>query len=82
MSEEIKSRRLNIVMSDSEREHLSEAAKRSGMSISAFVRLAVEKESDRQRERELEEAAEALAFMYESDGELSAFLSIDGDDFE
>jgi len=82
MSEEMKSRRLNIVMSDSEREHLSEAAKRSGMSISAFVRLAVEKESNRQRERELEEAAEALAIMYGPDGELSAFLSIDGDDFE
>ncbi len=81
MSEDIKSRRLNIVMSDSEREQLSEAAKRSGMSISAFVRLAVEKERNRQRERELEEAAEALAFMYGSDGELTAFLSIDGDDF-
>jgi hypothetical protein len=69
-------------MSDSEIERLSEAAERSGMSMSAFVRLAVKREGDRHRERELEESAEALAFMYGSDGELTAFLSLDEDDFE
>ena len=79
---ETKSRRLNIVMSESEIERLSTAAKHSGMSMSAFVRLAVEKETDRRRERALEEAAEALAHMYESDSELTAFTALDGEDFE
>ncbi len=82
MSEEIKNRRLNIVMSESEIERLSTAAERSGMSMSAFVRLAVEREGDRQRERELEEAAEALASLYSADEELTALLVLDADDFE
>ncbi len=69
-------------MSESEIERLSVVAKRSGMSMSAFVRLAVEKEANRRRERALEEAAEALASMYESDSELTEFTALDGEDFE
>ena len=82
MSEETKNRRLNVVMSELEIERLSAAAEQSGMSMSAFVRLAVDKEADRRRERALEEAAEALAHMYESDSELTVFTALDGEDFE
>ena len=69
-------------MSESEMERLSAAAEHSGISMSAFVRLAVERESDRNRERALEEAAELLASLYESDSELTAFTALDGDAFE
>ncbi|MFV2043157.1 MAG: hypothetical protein ACC700_07990 [Anaerolineales bacterium] len=69
-------------MSELEIERLSAAAESSGMSMSAFVRLAVEKEADRHQERALEEAAEALASMYESDSELTVFTALDSDDFE
>jgi len=82
MSEETKNRRLNIVMSESEIERLSVAAENSGMSMSAFVRLAVKRESDRNRERVLEEAAELLASLYEAGSELTAFTALDGDGFE
>jgi post-segregation antitoxin (ccd killing protein) len=82
MSEETKNRRLNVVMSESEIERLSAAAEHSGMSMSAFVRLAVDHETNRRRERELEEAAEALASMYELDSELTVFTALDGEDFE
>ncbi len=69
-------------MSESEIERLSAAAEDSGMSMSAFVRLAVERESKRNRERALEEAAELLASLYESDSELTAFTALDVDAFE
>ena len=82
MSEETKNRRLNVVMSESEIERLSAAAEHSGMSMSAFVRLAVERESNRNQELALEEAAEQLASVYESDPELTAFTALDGDAFE
>ena len=52
------------------------------MSMSAFVRFAVEREGDRNRERELEEAAEALMSAYSSHSELIAFTGLDGADFE
>jgi hypothetical protein len=61
------------MMSESEIERLSAAADNSGMSMSAFVRLAVDKETDRRRELALEDAAERLASLYESDSELTAF---------
>ncbi len=59
---------------------LSAAADRAGLSMSAFVRQAVERESDRYRERALEGAAEALASMYGSDAELKMFLALEGED--
>ena len=69
-------------MSDSEIEHLSAAAEKLGMSMSAFVRFAVKREADRYRERELEEAAEALLSAYSSGSELIDFTRLDGADFE
>ncbi len=82
MSEETRNRRLNVVMSELEIERLSAAAEHSGMSMSAFVRLAVDHETNRRQERELEEAAEALASMYELHSELTVFTALDGEDFE
>ncbi len=76
-----KTRRLNILLSDSLIECLTASAKDRGISMSAFVREAVEKECERVQEQILAEAAESLAALYESDGELTAFLSIDGEDF-
>lgn len=76
-----KSRRLNIMVSESLIECLSASAEDRGMSMSAFVREAIERECNRTQEQVLEEAAESLAAHYASDGELTAFLSLDGEDF-
>lgn len=76
-----KTRRLNILLSESLIECLSASAEDRGMSMSAFVREAVEKECERIQEQILTEAAELLAAFYESDGELTAFSSLDGEDF-
>jgi hypothetical protein len=51
------------------------------MSMSAFVHQEIEKECARAREQVLAEAAESLAALYESDRELTAFLSLDREDF-
>ena len=76
-----KTRRLNILLSESLVECLSASAEERGMSMSAFVREAVEKECERTREQILAEAAESLATLYESDEELIAFTALDGEDF-
>ncbi|OGO16513.1 MAG: hypothetical protein A2Z14_07285 [Chloroflexi bacterium RBG_16_48_8] len=80
-SEAPKTRKLNIMVSESLIECLSASAEERGMSISAFVREAVKRECDRTQEQVLAEAAESLAAFYESDRELTAFLSLDGEDF-
>lgn len=76
-----KTRRLNIMVSESLIECLSANAEDRGMSMSAFVRQAVERECERSQEQVLTEAAESLASLYESDNELTAFLALDGEEF-
>jgi post-segregation antitoxin (ccd killing protein) len=76
-----KSRRLNILINETLDQCLSASAESRGMSVSAFVRHAVERECELTQEQVLVEAAEALASMYESDEELTAFQSLDGEDF-
>lgn len=76
-----KTRRLNIMVSESLIECLAANAEDRGMSMSAFVRQAVERECERTKDQILEEAAEALASLYESDSERTAFLALDGEEF-
>jgi hypothetical protein len=76
-----KTRRLNIVLDESLEACISSNAKTNGMSISAFVRRAVERECARAQEQALAQTASSLADLYRSDKELTAFLALDGDDF-
>ncbi len=80
-NEASKTRRLNIMVSESLIECLAANAEDRGMSMSAFVRQAVERECERTRDQVLAEAAESLASLYESDSELTAFLTLDGEEF-
>ena len=81
MSIKEKTRRLNILISESMYEQLSEIVERYDESKSGFVRRAMEREFERRKKRELEQAAEELAPLYESDEELTAFTSLDSEDF-
>lgn len=76
-----RTRRLNIVLSESLVERLAACAEGRGTSMSAFVRDAVERECARTQEQLLAEAAEALAGLYETDRELTVFTALDGEDF-
>jgi post-segregation antitoxin (ccd killing protein) len=76
-----KTRRLNIMVSETLIECLASNAEDRGVSMSAFVREAIERECERTQEQVLVEAAESLASLYESDRELTAFLALDGDEF-
>lgn len=80
-NETSKTRRLNIMVSESLIECLAANAEDRGMSMSAFVRQAVERECERTQDQVLAEAAESLASLYESDSELTAFLTLDGEEF-
>lgn len=80
-SEPGNTKRLNVMVSESLVEWATEVAELRGMSLSALVRLALEKERERTRENEIEQAAENLATLYSSDHELTAFTAIDAEDF-
>ena len=76
-----KTRRVNIMISETLIEWASRTAEVRGISVSAFVREALEKERERSREQAIAQAAESLAALYRSDENLTAFLALDGDDF-
>jgi predicted DNA binding CopG/RHH family protein len=56
-----KTRRINIMLSESLMECLAASAEDRGMSMSAFVRQAVERECERMQNLILAEAVESLA---------------------
>lgn len=55
-----KSQRINILISQALNHQLSQAAKRSGVTKSAFIRVALEREFDRDKKLENEIAARDL----------------------
>jgi hypothetical protein len=80
-AKEKKNRRLNILVSESLVEWATNVAESRGLSLSAFVRQSLEAERERILERQISSAAEMLVDVYENDGELTAFTSLDGDEF-
>ena len=76
-----KSKRISILINESLNRQLSRAAKCSGVTKSAFVRVALEREFARDKQLELECAVHDLARLYEASQELTAFTVLDGEDF-
>jgi post-segregation antitoxin (ccd killing protein) len=76
-----KTRRLNVMISDDLLRCLAETAQRRGVSVSAVVRQAVEREYRLSQDEDLARIAEALAPLYMTDKELTAFHSLDGEAF-
>jgi post-segregation antitoxin (ccd killing protein) len=74
-------RRLNIMIGEKLLMWVSAAAKSRGVSVSALVREALERELVRAREEDLSRAAEELAPLYETDIELTALTALDGENF-
>ncbi len=76
-----RTRRLNIVVSEPLYDQLIEMVEKDEETKSDFVRQALEREIERRKVEELEKAAAELAFLYETDEELLAFTSLDGEEF-
>ena len=73
-SEAPKTRRLNIMVSESLIECLAANVEVRGMSMSAFVRQAVERECERAQEQVLAEVAESLASLAEPREQAQPFV--------
>jgi hypothetical protein len=76
-----RTRRLNIVVSESLAREVLHLAETRGVTLSRFIRDAVEKECDRSRERILADAAEGLAPLYAAGSDLTSFAALDSEDF-
>jgi len=76
-----RTRRVNVLITETLIEWASTTAEARGMSMSAFVREALEREHERYREEAIARAAELLAPAYSTDDELTAFTDLDGEDF-
>ena len=69
------------MLSESFLARIAQAAASRGISKFALVRLAIEKELERSKEDELRNVSEALALLYKTDKELTAFSALDGEDW-
>ena len=81
MSEDKKTHRLSILVSESMYTRLSEAAEKYDQPMSEFVRRAIEQEFERKEEEKLEQAAADLYSLYETEDELTIFTELDGEKF-
>ena len=81
VTEASRTRRVNIVVNETLIQWASTTAESRGISVSALVREALEKERKRYREEAIEKAAESLVSLYSTDQNLVAFTALDGEDF-
>ena len=81
LHEEIKTHRFNLLMSESLDKKLTAVSQQRGITKAAYVRLALENALEREEAMELERAVRELAPLYETDRDLTAFTTLDGEDF-
>jgi predicted DNA-binding ribbon-helix-helix protein len=73
--------RTQILLEEKQHETLTEIARQENRTVSDVVREMVDKEIAERKQRALAAAAQALLEDYKSDPELTAFQSLDGEDF-
>lgn len=74
-------RRLSVLVSEPLQAELTAMAERYGETIADIVRQALVREIERRTIAELKKTAEELAVLYETDEELHALTSLDGEEF-
>lgn len=79
--DERQAKRLNIMIGEGLLHWAARTAESRGVSVSALVRDALEKERERSREEELDTAAESVASLYRSETKLRDLRDLDGEDF-
>ena len=73
--------RTQVLLEKSQHEILSQIAKEESRSLSEIVREMIERELRYRQRRQMMLAAQELQADYNTDPELTAFTSLDGDDF-
>ena len=76
-----KSKRVQIILTQPQKQFLDEAAAAEGVSISALVRRIVTAYQHKLQERQPAQAARTLTATYTGDEDLTAFSALDGKDF-
>ena len=74
--------RTQILLEPEQYEALSAIARKEKRSLSGVIREMVDKQIEEHKRRALEEAAHALLVDYRNDPELTAFQTLNGDDFD
>jgi hypothetical protein len=78
--DELKTRRLNLMIQEPLLKWSLNIAKARGVTVSEFVRQALQHECAVAEDGAIEKAAAELAPRYETDDELTAFRSLDAED--
>ena len=73
--------RTQIMLEDEQKRILNRIAKQENTSISALIREMLDEQIKEYQNSQLRSAAQALLFDYKTDEDLSAFTSLDGEDF-
>lgn len=71
----------NIVLEEPQKEYLKETSEELGITISEFVRRLIVSYQKKSREAQLHEIADSLASEYKTNADLTAFNSLDGEDW-
>ena len=78
---ENKLKRIQFLIPENQKTFLDSVAQQENLSFSALVREIFAEYQQKMIEKELEEAARSLYDEYETNEELLAFTTLDGDDF-
>ena len=73
--------RLQIMVNESQKDFLDAASDKEGISISALIRDMIDQYRLKQKDQRLKNAVNELYSEYKTNKELTAFTSIDGEDF-
>lgn len=72
---------VNILIDPEELEYLHAVRKNRGLPVSQYIRELIEEDKKKQRKLKLRSAALALIDDYKNDKELTAFTSLDAEEF-
>jgi hypothetical protein len=81
MGTQDKLQRVQILLDAEQQQYLSQVSKKSGKSVSALLRELVAEKMSGAREVRLHRAARELRSLYAADEELTAFSTLDSDDW-
>lgn len=76
-----KSTRMQILIGEEQKKFLDQVANEEGKSVSALIREIVDQYRRELEEARLAEAARSLYALYQQDEELTAFTSLDAEEF-
>ena len=73
--------RTQILLETEQHQELKEIARREGRSLAEVIRVMLDTQLEEYRKRVMEDAAQALLDDYQNDPELTAFQTLDGEEF-